>query len=72
VTKIPGGCRHGNPVGFACGDCRASQDALIADFWRGVFFGEWDRDGYTPADRRHAARAPVQAGPPDTDELQPD
>lgn len=39
-----------------CPKCQAYGDELEADFWREVFFGRWDADGYTPEDRKAQQR----------------
>ena len=53
-------CANGSPWGrYGCGTkeqpscagCRAEADRMQAEFWRDVFFGRYDRFGYTPADR---------------------
>lgn len=35
-----------------CRRCRAEADRMLEAFDRGVFFGEWDADGFTVAERR--------------------
>jgi hypothetical protein len=48
-------CAFGSPCGVhLCGPCRkclAYADELEAQFWRDVFFGNFDAEGYTPAER---------------------
>ena len=44
---------------WPCGPCRGcieKADQLEAQFWRAVFFGEYDADGYTPAERKAQQR----------------
>lgn len=56
-------CAFGSPWPHTkpCRGCAAESARLIAEFWRGVFFGLHDADGYTPADRKvQAARAARQ------------
>ena len=49
------GCYFGSAWGVhgcgPCAKCRAYADELEAQFWRGVFFGEHDAQGYTPNER---------------------
>jgi len=35
-----------------CAQCTAETAALIAQFWQAVDAGTYDRDGYTPAERK--------------------
>jgi hypothetical protein len=35
----------------ACARCNRESARLRREFWMDVFFGEYDRFGYTPADR---------------------
>lgn len=37
----------------ACARCNRESARLSREFWIDVFFGEYDRFGYTPADRAH-------------------
>lgn len=39
-----------------CRRCRREADRLEREFWRSVFFGDWDRQGYRPSDRRGGRR----------------
>lgn len=38
--------------GRVCRKCRAEADRLEREFWRHVFLGRFDADGFTPSDRR--------------------
>jgi hypothetical protein len=48
-------CAFGSPWGpKGCGPCKkclAECERLSAEFWRAVFFGEYDRDGYQLGER---------------------
>lgn len=46
-------CAFGTPWPCGpCANCLAESARLSREFWNGVLFGDWDRDGYTPAERR--------------------
>ena len=44
------------PFGQPCRKCVAFCEAARANFLRDVFFGHYDRQGYTPADRQAQRR----------------
>jgi hypothetical protein len=54
-------CANGSPWGrYGCGPCAkcvTECDRLEAQFWRNVFFGLYDADGYTAADRKRQVKA---------------
>ena len=57
-------CANGSPwgqygcgtQGRACAKCEAVTTLACAEFDRGVFFGEHDQQGYTPAERQAQQR----------------
>lgn len=51
------GCEHGKPLTVPCVACQRLADEMARAFQRAVFFGEYDRDGYTPAERRMRERS---------------
>lgn len=50
------GCEHGKPLTVRCVACDRLAAAMVRAFDRAVFFGEYDRDGYTPNERKAATR----------------
>jgi hypothetical protein len=63
-------CAFGSPWGAkGCGPCEQCQAATakaVREFWRNVFFGLYDADGYSAADRkaqakRKATHAPIES-----------
>jgi len=63
-TRKPLTCGFGSPWGPAgcgsagqpCRHCQAFTARLIEEFERDVFFGIYDREGYTPRERKWQAR----------------
>lgn len=51
MTTHQTGCIHGNPIGSQCPGCLKLTDAACRQFDRDVFFGKFDHEGYTPAER---------------------
>lgn len=57
-------CAFGSPwTSKGCGPCRqclAHAATLNRAFWRDVFFGRFDRDGFTVAERKAQAKVLAQ------------
>lgn len=57
-------CAFGSPWNLnGCGPClKCQREAarMESQFWRDVFFGRFDADGYTAADRQIQARRQVE------------
>lgn len=49
------GCVHGVSMLRRCRACQREAEAACRAFDRAVFFGVYDRDGYTPAERKALA-----------------
>lgn len=53
-------CAFGSPwTSTGCGPCQQCQqeaDRMHREFWRGVFFGEHDETGRTPAEQKARQR----------------
>jgi hypothetical protein len=49
-------CCHGTFILSVCDRCLAEIEASVATFEQGVLEGKWDREGFTPAERRALAK----------------
>lgn len=58
MSEKPLTCAFGSPWGpkgcGPCAKCRKEAERMERAFWRGVFFGDWDADGYKRGERRAA------------------